>query len=62
MTSSLRVFRHYCTVVFPYDGSDSIYLYGAKERTKKLKFSQEQMYVNISFEKEQLHFHIQGNI
>jgi hypothetical protein len=37
-------------------------IHGIKEWTKKSKLSQEQMYQNMSFEKDQLHFHIQGNI
>jgi Sec-independent protein secretion pathway component TatC len=39
-----------------------LYISGIKERTRKSKLSQEQMYENMSFEEEQLHFHIQGNI
>ena len=39
-----------------------LYISGIKERTRKSKLSQEQMYENMSFEEEQLHFHMQGNI
>jgi hypothetical protein len=39
-----------------------LYISGIKERARKSKLSQEQMYQNMSFEEEQLHFHIQGNI
>jgi Protein of unknown function (DUF3949) len=39
-----------------------LYISGIKERARKWKLSQEQMYENMSFEEEQLHFHIQGNI
>lgn len=39
-----------------------LYISGIKERARKSKLSQEQMYENMSFEEEQLHFHMQGNI
>jgi Protein of unknown function (DUF3949) len=39
-----------------------LYISGIKERARKWKLSQERMYENMSFEEEQLHFHIQGNI
>ncbi|NIK13545.1 hypothetical protein BDD39_000055 [Saccharococcus thermophilus] len=39
-----------------------LYISGIKERARKSKLSQEQMYQNMSFEEEQLHYHMQGNI
>jgi hypothetical protein len=38
------------------------YIPGIKQRMKKTGLSQEELYKNMSFEEEQLHFHMQGNI
>ena len=38
------------------------YLQGLEEKKKKTGLSQSQMYEKMSFEEEQLHFNVQGNL
>ncbi|KFM99367.1 DUF3949 domain-containing protein [Bacillus clarus] len=38
-----------------------LYIEGLSERKKRTGLSQQEMYKKMSFEEEQLHFHVQGN-
>lgn len=38
-----------------------LYIEGLNEQKKRIGKSQQERYKNMSFEEEQLHFHIQGN-
>lgn len=38
-----------------------LYIEGLNEQKQQTKLSQQELYKNMSFEEEQLHFHVQGN-
>ncbi|MGG5739296.1 MULTISPECIES: DUF3949 domain-containing protein [Bacillus cereus group] len=38
-----------------------LYLQGLNEKKKRTGLSQQELYKQMSFEEEQLHFHVQGN-
>jgi len=38
-----------------------LYIKGLNEQRQLTKLSQQELYKNMSFEEEQLHFHVQGN-
>ncbi|OQR53814.1 DUF3949 domain-containing protein [Bacillus sp. CDB3] len=38
-----------------------LYLQGLNEKKKRIGLSQQELYKQMSFEEEQLHFHVQGN-
>ncbi|KEK22030.1 DUF3949 domain-containing protein [Bacillus gaemokensis] len=38
-----------------------LYIEGLYEQKQRTKLSQQERYKNMSFEEEQLHFHVQGN-
>lgn len=39
-----------------------LYLQGLNEKKKRTGLSQQELYKQMSFEEEQLHFHVQGNL
>lgn len=39
-----------------------LYLQGLHEKKKRTGLSQQELYKQMSFEEEQLHFHVQGNL
>ncbi|HEK9101940.1 DUF3949 domain-containing protein [Bacillus pfraonensis] len=38
-----------------------LYIEGLNEQRQRTRRSQQELYKNMSFEEEQLHFHVQGN-
>ncbi|PFA22433.1 MULTISPECIES: DUF3949 domain-containing protein [Bacillus cereus group] len=38
-----------------------LYIEGLNEQEQRTRRSQQELYKNMSFEEEQLHFHVQGN-
>ncbi|PHC98460.1 hypothetical protein COF36_00410 [Bacillus pseudomycoides] len=39
-----------------------MYISGLKEKQKEMKVSQHELYEKMSFEEEQLHYNVQGNL